>query len=101
MGSSLEAQVIISADDPKWLKYFTQIQKQLSSFFIVSDVRLVKVKKLNKDLTENGFSGLFIEVQKAPGNKCLRCWNYSDTVGRDTTHTALCSRCLEAISGGF
>jgi len=101
IGSSLEAQVIISADDPKWLKYFTQIQKQLSSFFIVSDVRLVKVRKLNKDLTENGFSGLFIEVQKAPGNKCLRCWNYSDTVGRDTTHTALCSRCLEAINGGF
>jgi len=101
IGSSLEAQIIISIDDPKWFNYFTQMQKQLSSFFIVSDVSMVKVKKLNKDLTENGFSGLFIEVQKASGNKCLRCWNYSDTVGRDTTHTALCSRCLEAISGGF
>lgn len=100
IGSSLEAQLIISVDSPKWLKYFTQMQKQLSFFFIMSDVKIISVKKLNKDLTENGFSGLFIEVKKATGNKCLRCWNYSDTVGRDITHTALCSRCLEIISGG-
>jgi isoleucyl-tRNA synthetase len=100
IGSSLQAQIIINTNDQKMFDYFNKLQKQLPAFFIVSDVKIKKVKKLNKNLTINGFSGLFIEIEKASGNKCLRCWNYSDTVGKDSQHPAICFRCLNAIYGG-
>jgi len=100
IGSSLEAQVIINTDNQKMFDYLNKLHDQLAAFFIVSRVKTVKVKKLNKDLTESSFSGLFIEIEKAVGSKCLRCWNYSDKLGEDKSHPELCPRCLKTISGG-
>ena len=100
IGSSLAAQVIINTDNQKMFDYLNKLQNQLAAFFIVSSVKVEKTKKLNKDLTGNTFSGLLIEVKKASGSKCLRCWNYSDTVGKEKEHSSICARCVEAISGG-
>ncbi|MBM3251398.1 MAG: isoleucine--tRNA ligase [Candidatus Omnitrophica bacterium] len=100
IGSSLEAQIIINTDDQKMFDYLDRLQEQLSAFFIVSAVKVNKVKNINKDLTESDFSGLFIEIKKASGSKCLRCWNYSDKLGEDKSHPNICPRCLRAISGG-
>ncbi|MBR1884004.1 MAG: isoleucine--tRNA ligase [Clostridia bacterium] len=36
-----------------------------------------------------------IEVEKAYGAKCARCWTYSDSVGRDFVHKDLCKKCLD------
>ena len=37
------------------------------------------------------------KVEKAKGDKCQRCWNYSEEVGNDKTHPALCERCVKAV----
>ena len=29
--------------------------------------------------------------------KCERCWNYREAVGKDSTHPTLCDRCVEAV----
>jgi len=39
--------------------------------------------------------GLVVEVTRAPGEKCERCWHYSTTVGADKA--AICARCVEAL----
>ena len=36
-------------------------------------------------------------VTRADGSKCQRCWNYSDAVGADSEHPALCERCAPVI----
>ena len=38
-------------------------------------------------------SALSVEVTKAEGEKCERCWNYSTHVGEDATYPTVCERC--------
>ena len=42
--------------------------------------------------------GLEIEILKAEGTKCERCWNYSTEVGSDELYPTLCERCIPAIN---
>jgi isoleucyl-tRNA synthetase len=41
---------------------------------------------------------LEIIVQKAAGQKCERCWNYSTRVGENTRYPTVCERCTEALN---
>ena len=38
-----------------------------------------------------------IEIAKARGNKCERCWHYELDVGEDTIYKGLCGRCIDVI----
>ena len=39
-----------------------------------------------------------IEVAKASGRKCERCWKYSEDVGRDPAHPTVCARCARVLT---
>jgi isoleucyl-tRNA synthetase len=39
-----------------------------------------------------------IEVAKATGKKCERCWKYSEDVGRDPAHPTVCARCARVLT---
>ena len=39
-----------------------------------------------------------IRISKAPGEKCVRCWCFSETVGKNHEHPELCERCAAVIS---
>lgn len=41
--------------------------------------------------------GLKVWVSQAKGKKCERCWNYSERVGANEKHPAICERCWEAV----
>jgi isoleucyl-tRNA synthetase len=41
--------------------------------------------------------GLAVEVRKAEGEKCERCWQYKPTVGQGAEHSTLCARCAGII----
>ena len=64
--------------------------------FIVSDVSVSVGGKGEFDFPEQGIS---IDVVKAAGEKCERCWIYSDTVGKNEEHPTLCARCAEVLAG--
>jgi isoleucyl-tRNA synthetase len=38
-----------------------------------------------------------VEVKKADGAKCDRCWNYSTHVGEDKTYPKICERCSAVL----
>jgi len=40
-----------------------------------------------------------VRVERAPGAKCPRCWNYRDNVGASAAHPSLCERCAGALEG--
>ena len=86
IGSSLEAQGVLHADE-KTLSLLQSYEADLAALFIVSKVTLLKGEE----------PGLTVDVRRADGNKCERCWNYREAVGKDATHPTLCDRCLEAI----
>ena len=96
IGSGLEAQVVLIA--PSELHALLERHSaELRYIFIVSDVRLAGGGS-------NG-SGLEVQINKAPGQKCERCWNYSTRVGEDPDYPTVCERCspvlheLEATAG--
>lgn len=49
------------------------------------------------DLRSGG--GRRVEVRRAAGRKCLRCWRWQESVGLDATHPDLCQRCVEVLNG--
>jgi isoleucyl-tRNA synthetase len=97
IGGSLEAQVKITATDPTY-SVLAKYKDQLRYLFIVSAVTL------EKWIPENGSGGgIIINVTKAEGKKCERCWNYSTRVGEDPAYPTVCERCsavLKEIEGG-
>ena len=42
--------------------------------------------------------GMSVNVVKAEGEKCERCWNYRASVGSAPEHPTLCDRCIEAVT---
>ena len=45
--------------------------------------------------------GLIFPIEKADGDKCPRCWNYSTHIGESAEHPHICDRCVSAIAGTF
>jgi len=89
IGKSLEAQVTITAADPLF-PVLAQYKDQLRYLFIVSAVTL-------KQGSGNGTGGVHVEVKKADGLKCDRCWNYSTHVGEDKSYPTVCERCSAVL----
>jgi isoleucyl-tRNA synthetase len=87
IGSSFDAEIILLTNDEFRYTYLTSLKEDLVEIFKVSQVNIVK--KNNAKLT--------IIIQKAKGLKCMRCWNYSISVGKNKAHPSICKRCLKAI----
>jgi isoleucyl-tRNA synthetase len=65
--------------------------------FIVSKVEIKQGR--NDSAGASGASdGLIVEVDRAPGAKCERCWNYSLHVGESAEYPTICERCLAALA---
>jgi isoleucyl-tRNA synthetase len=83
IGSSLEASITLKASGAE-LEFLNENIAILPMIFIVSDVN-VEVNDAAKEIE--------VDVGRAPGEKCERCWMYSKSVGEDPKHPDLCSRC--------
>jgi isoleucyl-tRNA synthetase len=87
IGTSLEARVRLRVDGDLY-PLLHEYARDLSSLFIVSQVAL-----------ENGnTSGIGVDIERAEGEKCARCWKYRHEVGASAVYPTLCADCQEAIS---
>ncbi|RGX56488.1 isoleucine--tRNA ligase [Anaerotruncus sp. AF02-27] len=94
IGKSLEAKVILHAADDETFAFLSSVEKDLAPVFIVSQVVLEK----GGEGRFSGANGLFtVDVAKADGELCPRCWAHSDSVGADAKHPTLCARCAQII----
>ena len=89
IGGSLEAQVTLSAPEPAH-SVLARYAQELRFLFIVSAVNL-------ESAAGDGVSGVRVQVGKAPGRKCERCWNYSTHVGEDPEYPGVCERCSAVL----
>lgn len=93
IGKSLEADVILYADEEK-ANVISKFVSELPEIFIVSKVEL----KNGKGEFSGELEGITIDVVKAAGDKCERCWKFSESVGTHDDHPTLCDRCHSVIS---
>jgi len=85
IGSSLEAKVVLTTDK-ETMRFLLDYFDQLRYIFIVSQVEVHEGDHLR------------VEIRKADGMKCERCWNYSTRVGEFEKYPTVCERCIEALN---
>ena len=86
IGKSLEAQLHITASGEQY-DVLDSFRDQLAAIFIVSAVAL-----------ERGEGELSVKVEPAAGEKCDRCWMFTED-GETTEDGHLCARCMETVKG--
>jgi isoleucyl-tRNA synthetase len=90
IGGGLEAQVHLTASEPLY-GLLKRYEAQLRYLFIVSAV------ETRLAASPDGTGEVKVEVKKADGAKCERCWNYSTRVGEDQTYPTVCERCSAVL----
>ena len=99
IGSSLEARVVLNVV-PALHEFLQAYEHELPALFIVSQVvlHLTENPAGERQLASDEALGMSVNVVKAEGEKCERCWNYRASVGGAPEHPTLCDRCIEAVT---
>ncbi|MCI1964893.1 MAG: isoleucine--tRNA ligase [Oscillospiraceae bacterium] len=90
----LDAQVQLYCTGELY-EFIKSTEEELKTILIVSGVEVFNEGAgtfRGEELSE-----LSITVSHANGEKCSRCWCYSDTVGSDPKHPDICARCAEVL----
>ena len=94
IGSSLAAKVLLSANGA-WKDALEAEKGWLDKLFITSEVQLVD--DLPEIPASEDIPGLKVQVLKAEGQKCERCWTFSTQIGEDSDFPDLCPRCAGVL----
>jgi isoleucyl-tRNA synthetase len=87
IGSNQQACVTVNCGDEELAAILDEFGlEQFAALCIVSKVKLQK-----------GASETTVVAEKSSYQKCQRCWNYWPSVGADSEHPDLCSRCVEVV----
>ena len=99
IGSSLEARIVLNVV-PALHGFLQAYENDLPTLFIVSQavVRSTENPSGERHLGSDDALGMSVNVVKAEGEKCERCWNYRTSVGNASEHPTLCDRCIEAVT---
>ena len=85
IGSSLQAEVEISADSDRF-ELLASLGDDLRFVLITSQAKLAR-------------GGGEIRVNPSANTKCERCWHYRADVGADPAHPEICGRCTANLYG--
>jgi isoleucyl-tRNA synthetase len=90
IGNSLGARVSLRASGATG-ELLERYRDDLPMLFIVSQVSL--------DVTPAGPNEVAIDVARAEGHKCARCWRMVDAISSSPDTDGLCDRCVDAVGG--
>jgi isoleucyl-tRNA synthetase len=104
IGAALETEVNflpsnnIVNDSLVWLEKFGNEEVDIySDWLIISNFQVVSNLAENSLITDNNDLGK-IQILKAKGQKCDRCWHYQLKTFSGTQNTKLCKRCANIIN---
>jgi len=86
IGAPLEARVRLAAD-AELHPLLAEYVNELPGLFIVSQV----------ELSNNTADGLDVKIERALGEKCERCWKYTEDVGSAPELPTVCAACAAAV----
>lgn len=104
IGSSLEAKVVIYPTQ-EYVATVNAFKQQLAELFITSQAEVGEAgagaefgkASIPEDAHKGLKTGTIVVVAPAKGQKCQRCWAFSETVGQCQDHLEICERCAAAI----
>ena len=91
IGSSLEASIDIYVSS----KIFSKVQNiDFAEIAITSSASIIESSDFTLGFAVDEVKDVSIDVKKASGNKCARCWKILEEV---TSSEEICYRCKDAI----
>jgi isoleucyl-tRNA synthetase len=93
IGTSIEADLAVFVKNDTVRKMLVDMGDEAKRFFQVSSITVVDRKAEGME----DFDNSSLAVKKSVGTKCVRCWNYSEGIGKDADHPELCPRCTGII----
>ena len=91
IGQTLEAKVTVSANKENELYQIIENNKSL-----IEDVLIVSELELKEDNSKEK-EEFSVNISRAEGEKCERCWKYTKDVGIDKENPTICKRCSEVL----
>ncbi|MCC8193838.1 MAG: isoleucine--tRNA ligase [Deltaproteobacteria bacterium] len=97
IGHGLDSRVTLYVDDTL-AKILESLGTDLRAVFIVSQLAIRPLGEAPADaLSGVEVSGLAVGVEKARGEKCERCWIYSEELDTDSKYPHTCPRCAKVL----
>ncbi len=97
VGHSLDCAVTLYCGEDSLYRDLHGVGEELREVFIVSDVKVVSGLAPEGCYISQEVDGLSIEVSRAKGKKCQRCWVYSEQVGVNPRFEDVCPRCAQVL----
>jgi isoleucyl-tRNA synthetase len=98
IGTALGAKVILTASGPIGALLKSR-RDDLPMLFNVSDVELTVQDEAGSKERDPAYAAVRVEVEKAPGVKCARCWRFVPRVRTEPDCAGICDRCVDALAG--
>ena len=99
IGSPLEARVTLLVADQQLRQLCEAYRETLAEAFVVSDMKVQESGSQGASMDSHVPGLIGVQVERAPGQKCQRCWKYLTSVGSHAAHPQLCERCARVVSG--
>ena len=97
IGSTLDARIDLFASG-ETLELLQQYASEWPAWLIASQVQVISMpNSLPEGAVKTELPGLAVRVTLAQGEKCERCWTYSEEVGADAQYPTLCPRCVAVM----
>jgi isoleucyl-tRNA synthetase len=96
IGHSLDSAVTLALPED-FLVQMDSHRDYLRDLFIVSSVTLVPSDAVEGGYESEEVKGLKVVVTASKDPKCERCWVHDATIGQNSKHPGVCSRCGEAL----
>jgi isoleucyl-tRNA synthetase len=99
LATAQEAAVILGATG----KLYDKLKEQVTELQILAQVAGLQVDGIETlagaGMISAEIPDLVVVVRKAAGDKCVRCWFTSPSVGEDARHPQVCARCRQVLEG--
>ncbi|AQQ53788.1 isoleucine--tRNA ligase [Planococcus lenghuensis] len=95
IGKSLEAKVTVYGNE-ETKALLASLDENVGQLFIVSDYEFGG-EPANAPDGALKLDKVTVSVEKAPGEKCARCWMVSEELGESEEHPDLCPRCTSVV----
>jgi isoleucyl-tRNA synthetase len=92
--ASLEADIEVYVGDEAVKAQMRGLGDELRRLFQVAKITLTESETDGMTVYEKSS----IKAVRSAGEKCVRCWNYTDQLGTDEKHSELCPRCTQIIN---
>jgi isoleucyl-tRNA synthetase len=96
LATAQEARVTLAAGE----ELYDKLRRQAGDLQTLAQVAELKVNpQTGAGVEAVEIPGLWVLVEKAPGEKCVRCWFHYPGVGEDPRHPQVCARCRRVLEG--